>query len=413
MSYEFFIARRYFKSKRKTGFISLITYISIGGVTIGVAALIIVLSIMNGFENEVRERFLGFDAHIRLQAFHNQGIKNYENLLAQVEKVEHVVAAVPYITDKAMIKVGKSTEGILIKGTDQNRIADVTDLVANIVYGDLDLSEKEVEYSRKPLPGIILGRQLADRLEAFELDQKIIVMSPKGVNLPFAMPSVKVFRLTGLFETGMFEFDNAVGLVSIEAAQKLTKMGNQVHGIEIKLDDMDEASAVSKNLNETLGYPYYTITWFEMHRNLFSWMKLEKLAMFVILSLIIMVAAFNIVSSLIMIVMEKTKEIGILKSMGATTKSVMKIFMIEGLVIGVGGTLMGGILGYLVCWSQLKYEFISLPSDIYFINFLPILMETTDFIFISVASIGLCFLATIYPALRASKLDPVLAIRYE
>ena len=170
---------------------------------------------MNGVENEVRDVFLGFDAHIRWQDFHNQGIKNYENLLAQVEKVEHVVAAVPYITDKAMIKVGKSTEGILIKGTDQNRIADVTDLVANIVYGDLDLSEKEVEYSRKPLPGIILGRQLADRLEAFELDQKIIVMSPKGVKLPFAMPSVKVFRLTGLFETGMFEFYNAVGLVSI------------------------------------------------------------------------------------------------------------------------------------------------------------------------------------------------------
>lgn len=412
MAYEFFIAKRYFKSKRKTGFISLITYISIGGVTVGVAALIIVLSIMNGFESEVRSRFLGFDAHIRLQAFHNQGVKDYNKLMEKVESVEHVTAAVPFILDKAMIKVGKSTEGVVIKGTDQSKIADVTDLVANIIYGELDLSKKAVGNGR-PLPGIVLGRQLADRLEAFELDQKVIVMSPKGVNFPFVMPNVKQFRLAGLFETGMFEFDNTFGLISIEAAQQLTKMGDEVHGIEMKLDDIYEATSVSEKLNEIIQYPYYTMTWFELHRNLFSWMKLEKLAMFVILSLIIMVAAFNIVSSLIMIVMEKTKEIGILKSMGATTKSVMKIFMFEGLVIGIGGTIMGSLLGYLVCWAQLKYQFFALPSDIYFISFLPILMEATDFIFIAIASIGLSFFATIYPALRAGKLDPVQSIRYE
>ncbi len=412
MSYEFFIARRYFKSKRKTGFVSFITYISILGVTIGVAALIIVLSIMNGFESEVRSRFIGFDAHLRLQSFHNQGIQDYSAMLARVEKEPHVLGASPYIIDKAMIKIGKNVEGVILKGTDQVRITQVSDLGKNIIYGELDFSEKSTG-SEQPLPGIVIGRYLADRLEAYDLNQKVVLISPQGLNFPFTMPRVKQFRLAGIFESGMYEFDNTFAFISIAAAQQLMKMDNEITGIEMKLDDMDKSDQVSRTLNEKLGYPFYTMTWFELHRNLFSWMKLEKLAMFVILSLIIMVAAFNIISSLIMVVMEKTKEIGILKSMGATTAGIMRIFMFEGLVIGIGGTIAGSLLGYVVCWAQLRYKFFSLPSDIYFIDFLPIQMNMFDFIWIAGAAIGLSFLATIYPAVKAAKLDPVTAIRYE
>ncbi len=412
MSYEFFIARRYFKSKRKTGFISLITYISLLGVTIGVFALVVVLSVMNGFESEVRSRFIGFDAHLRLQAFHNKGVKDYQKLMAMVEKEKHVVGVAPYIMDKAMIKVGDNVEGVVLKGTDQERITRVTDLADYMVYGALDFAPKPVDGSR-PLPGIVLGRQLADRLSAYELGERIIVLSPKGVNFPFITPRVKQFRLAGIFESGMFDLDNTFVLVSIEAAQQLLQMEGEVHGLEIRLDDMDHAAAVAKKLNEELSYPYYVITWFELHRNLYSWMKLEKIVMFLILSLIIMVAAFNIAGSLIMMVMEKTKEIGILKSMGATTVGIMRIFMYEGLIIGGGGTLFGSLLGYGVCWAQIKYKFFPLPADIYFINFLPVKIDILDFIFVAVAAVGLSFLATLYPALKAAKLDPVTAIRYE
>jgi lipoprotein-releasing system permease protein len=255
-------------------------------------------------------------------------------------------------------------------------------------------------------------------LAAFDIDQEIIVMSPKGIKFPFVSPKMKKFRLSGIFETGMYEFDNMFAFTSIEAAQDLFKMEGEISGLEIKLDDMYKADEVSNQFNDTnsedhLGYPYYALTWFDLHQNLFSWMELEKMAMFIILSLIIMVAAFNIISSLIMVVMEKKKEIGILKSMGATTRGIRRIFMFEGLVIGVGGTVVGSLLGYIACWSQMKYRFFELPSDIYFINFLPILMEPFDFLFVGGAAISLSFLATLYPAVKAAKLDPVIAIRYE
>lgn len=412
MSYELFIATRYLKSKRKTGFISLITYISILGVMIGVAALIVVLSIMNGFESEVRQRIIGFGAHIELRKFHSQGVEDYQGLVDRIKHIEHIVGISPYINEKALIISRSKKSGLAIKGVDPATVSAVSDIEKDIIYGKFELGTVPSEEG-KAYPGIVVGRYLADRLNV-DLGDKVSILSPTGISpLMSRIPAMRTFEITGFFETGIFEFDDNFAYVSIREAQRLFDMKQSVTGLEIKLDDLDQAELVANIIDQTLGYPYATVTWFEMNKNLFSWMQIEKWGAFIILSLIIMVAAFNIVSTLIMIVLEKTKEIGILKSMGATSSGILKIFMFEGLVGGVLGTILGCLIGYALCWSQLKFQYFSLPADVYIISALPVLMKVRDFVLISLAGILLCFMATIYPARKASKLDPVEAIRYE
>jgi lipoprotein-releasing system permease protein len=416
MSYEFFIAERYLKSRRKTGFISVITYFSIGGVLIGVAALIIVLAVMNGFESEVRTRIVGFDAHVRLRTFHNKtGVENYPELIKQVKKIKNVAGCAPYIIEHAIIQSHTNRpQTVFVKGADPLLEKDVTLLNEYIISGAMTFDSLAVE-GEPTLPGIILGSEIASRLMA-EIGAKVLVISPAGLSItggPYQVPPVKQFRVTGIFESGLNEYDANVVLCSISAAQDLFFYQDKVAGIEIKLDNLEYAEMVARELDSMFGYPYTTETWYERNRTLFSWMKIEKWAAFIILSLIIMVAAFNIISTLIMVVLEKTREIGILKAMGANARSIMRIFLFEGLVIGVVGTFMGSLIGYLLCWSQLKYEWFSLPGDIYFIKSLPIKMETMDFVFIGVAAMVLCLVASVYPAWKASRLDSVEAIRYE
>jgi lipoprotein-releasing system permease protein len=413
MGYEFFIAKRYLKAKRRTGFISLINYISIAGVTIGVAALIIVLSIMNGFESEVRSRIIGFGAHIELRKYHQAGLEDVDAVREKVKDVQHIAGMSPYIDEKALIISRNKRSGAAIRGIDPETIGQVSDIADDVVYGTFDVSSQEASNGYKSLPGIVLGRYLADRL-GIGLGDKVQILSPTGISPIFTkVPNLKTFQVTGYFETGIFEFDDVFAYISLKEAQLLFDMKDKVTGIEIKLDDLNRADVISQQIDQRLGYPYATVTWFEMNKNLFSWMQMEKWGAFIILSLIIMVAAFNIVSTLIMIVMEKTREIGILKSMGATSASIMKIFMFEGLIGGVMGTVLGCVLGFVLCWSQLKYQYFSLPPDVYIISALPILMKETDFIFIALAAMFLSFIATVYPASRAARLDPVEAIRYE
>jgi lipoprotein-releasing system permease protein len=412
MSYEFFIANRYLKSKRKTGFISLINYISIAGVMIGVAALIVVLSIMNGFESEVRSRIIGFRAHLELRKFHRVGLEDYQGVLSQIEDLDHIVGISPYIDEKGFIIAGQKKSGVGVKAIDPQTVGLVSDIENDVGYGDFNVGKVEAN-GQKPLSGIVLGRYLADRL-GVGLGDKVQILSPSGISpILTRVPHFFSFQVTGFFETGIFEFDDNVAYISISEAQRLFEMKKTVTGLEIKLDDLNHADAVAAEIDKIFGYPYHTVTWFEMNKNLFAWMKIEKWGAFIILSLIIMVAAFNIVSTLIMIVLEKTKEIGILKSMGATSSGVMKIFMLEGLIGGLIGTVLGCIIGYGLCWSQMKYQYFSLPADIYIISALPILMKETDFIMIALAAVLLCFVATVYPAKRAAHLDPVEAIRYE
>jgi len=411
MSYELFIALRYLKSKRKTGFISLITYISVAGVVIGVAALIIVLSVMNGFESEVRSRFIGVDAHVKVRTFHHKGLANYQSVMKQIENIPHIKAMSPYIANKGLILSKEETTGLLIRGIDQKSAINISDLGKNINFGKLELGPVKTESGRE-LPGIVLGFHLADRL-AVTLGDKVTLASFAGVKRFGQMPNMAQFIVTGYFETGLYEFDDNLVYISLSSAQKLFQMGDNISGIGLRLDNYEHAGVVADEIRNRLGYPYAVETWFDLNKNLFAWMQIEKWAAFIILSLIIMVAAFNIVSTLIMVTMEKTKDIGILKSMGATSASIRRIFTFEGLFVGVVGTAIGSVIGYGLCWAQLKYKFFALPMDVYIINWLPIQMKWTDFTMITVASIFITFIASVYPAHKAAKLDPVAAIRYE
>ncbi len=413
MAYEMFIACRYLHSKRKVKFISVITLFSVGGVFVGVAALIIVLAVMNGLESEVRSRIVGTTAHLNVLTFHDDGIEDYREILPAVGKMERVVAAAPFIYYKAAIRSKYRSDGILVRGIDPVLEVKVTKLEDNILYGQLDL-EPQHGGDGKALPGIILGASLADALGAV-VDQKVTLLSLRdtGEAASWMVPKAAQFRVAGIFETGLYEYDSALAYISIPAAQKLFEMGSRVTGIQVKTDDLFRAGEVAKSIGKSLGYPYYTVDWMHMHKNLFSWMTMEKWGMFIILSLIVIVATFNIISTLIMVVMEKTKDIGILKSMGATSGSIMRIFMFEGILVGLVGTILGCVVGYLICWAQETFHFFSLPADIYFINTLPIEMKVVDFTKVALAAMGLCFLATVYPARKAAKLAPVDAISYE
>lgn len=410
-SFEFFIAKRYLHARRKTGFIN--SYISIAGVTIGVAALIIVLSVMNGFEEEVRSRIIGFDTHVRLRKWHQEPVDEYRDVEKMIEHVPHIVGISPYITEKALIRNlhhAKYSDGVMVRGTDPDRVTQVSDLANCMIDGELNLNPTGVE--GKGYPSMLIGRYLADRLYLSVGDTALLI-SLSGFSSMFQMPPMQPFIITGIFEFGFYEFDNTYLYISTAAAQKLFQYGDAVSGIEIRLDNLYAAKEVVKKIEHILGFPFTAETWFELRQNLFSWMQLEKMAAFLVLCLIIIVAASNVVSVLFMLVIEKTREIGILKSVGANAKTILRIFLFEGLVVGFLGTLGGNIIGLGLCFIQYKYKLLTLPGDVYFIPSLPIKTEPLDIVFISIASILICLIAAIYPASKASKLDPVEAIRYE
>lgn len=409
MSFEFFIAKRYLRSKRKTKFVSVITLISVGGILIGVTALDFILSMMNGFEKEVRSRIIGTTAHVSVFSTYNEGIENYQELIPGIKEVKHVETVAPYIYYKAAIASKTGSDGIVVRGIDPEKERLVTDLERNLKVGSLYLEPEGDE-----LPGILLGATLADRL-GVESGDNVVLFSLKEGSLTtgWSQPKASKLKVKGIFETGMYEYDASLVYISLPTAQKLFNLGTKVTGLHVKLDNLYQAGKVAKELEEKLGYHYYALDWMHMHKNLFSWMALEKYAMFIVLSLIVAVAAFNIISTLIMVVIEKRKDIGILKSMGSTNSSIMKIFMLEGLVVGTIGIILGSIFGYILCWIQKSFNIISLPPEIYFISSLPVDMRPLDFILVASAAMILTFLATVYPARRAAQLSPVEAIRYE
>jgi lipoprotein-releasing system permease protein len=416
------------RAKRKQVFVSIITFISIFGIFLGVAALIIVLAVMNGFEEDLRAKILGIKSHIEVTADMAGPIKNFTAVREEIDKIPGVVASTPFIYTQAMIRSGNGVTGVVIRGLDTQTAPKVLNL-GKIREGQLEYLNKipngvlkELSAEDKDLTGIMIGKEMARNLGLFLYDAITIISPTGGIATPMGMvPRMKKFVVVGIFESGFYEYDSTLAFLSLKSCQEFLDMGNTVSGVDIVVHDIYKADVIARNIQGKLGFPFFAQNWMQMNKNLFSALKLEKRVMFIILSLIVLVAAFNIISALIMIVMEKNKDIAILKSMGATAATIMKIFIYQGLIVGVVGTFFGCIAGLTIALNLQKisllvekvFNFKILPGDVYYLSELPSKVNYSDVVIIVIGTLTICFLSTIYPALRASKLDPAEALRYE
>ncbi|VFQ46992.1 lipoprotein-releasing ABC transporter permease subunit [Desulfoluna butyratoxydans] len=409
ISYELLIALRYLKAKRRQAFISLISLLSVAGVAVGVMALVVVIAVMTGAEKDFKARILGFQSHITVMK-RGGGIADPANLLDVIQGVDGVTVAAPFVYGQVMLRSGYGVSGAVVRGVDP--AAGVTQVEGFDPDRLKDkLARKAPSRGRPPAPGVVLGKELALNLGVGEGDM-IYLISPKGMISPMGhVPSMRRFRVAGLFDSGMYEYDSAFAYIHIEDAKSVFRLGDKVTGMDVWIDAPYEAHEVREGILGQLGPVYWARDWMQMNASLFSALKLEKAAMFVILILIVLVAAFNIASSLIMMVMEKTRDIAILKAMGATDGSIMRIFVYQGTLIGMVGTSIGVALGVALCFVLKHFKFIDLPK-VYIFSTLPVRLEAMDVLAISASAFGICFLATLYPAWQASRQNTVEAIRY-
>jgi lipoprotein-releasing system permease protein len=423
MPYEIFVGLRYLRAKRRNRTISLNTFVSIAGITLGVAALIGTVGIMTGFKEDIQAKILGTTAHIIVQDRMKDGMGDYEPTTKQIETVQDVVAATPFVLKQVLLTTPNGVQGIVLRGIDPQREGQVTELAKNLGTGELSDLSKPVTIKQPPAddptgpavetekPGIILGKELAMRLGAFVGDT-VNVVSPVGpISAMGMVPKIRTFAVVGLFHSGMYEYDSSLAYIDLAEAQKFFNMGATVSGIEVKVTDVFRANDIAHDIEGSLGFVYSARDWMQMNRNLFSALKLEKTMMFLLLVLITIVASFNIVSTLTMIVTEKQKEIAILKAMGATRTSIRRIFMLNGLIIGFSGTAIGIPLGYAFLW--LIQTFWSFDPTVYYISRIPVHVQALDVLLVASSAIFISFAATVYPSLQAAKLEPVAALRYE
>jgi len=405
MSYSDFIARRYMRSQRNAGFVSFITAISTLGIMLGTATLIIALSILGGFEREITEKVIGFTSHLEILGFRNIPLHDPEGTMAAVRGAFPVVQSIsPFVAREALIRSREGVvDGILLKGVDIR--TDRSAVRRYIVEGAFDLV-------RDPggMPKLVLGRRLAERL-SLEVGDRATIFGISNL-AEQGQPRVMQFRVTGLYESGMAEYDDVYGMTALADAQMLFQYGQAVSGFDVYLARLDSINEVALGIQDLLGYPYFGRSVFDSYRNLFSWIELQKKPAPIILGLIIIVATVNIIGTLLMMVLDRTREIGILSSLGATRGGISRIFLRQGLTIALSGTLLGNVLAFLLLYAQQTGKFLSLPSDIYFMSSVPVLMRPEYFLLVSVVAVALSLLSSLIPARLAARVDPVHAIRF-
>ncbi len=407
MGFVWIIASRYLRSKRRVSFITLVSLLASGGVFVGVAALTIVLSVMNGFEDQVQRRIAGTNAHVAVLSADDRALAPSDSLVATIRRAAPDAAMAPFVYGKVMVASRSSVDGMVLKGVDPAGESRVTDIMTHLTPPGHPLDGGD-------LPGIGLGEELAVRLRVAVGDVILISLPSEDLGgILGGIPRVKRLRVGSIFRSGLYEYDSSFGIVRMATASEFFGMGRGVTGYELRIPDMFRARETSSSLERALGSGYRVTNWIDLNRNLFAWMKIEKAVMFTILILIVIVATVNIVSSLVMLVLEKRRDIGVLRTMGVTPQGIMRIFLLQGTLVGLAGTGLGLLVGWAVSFVLGRYKLLHLPGEIYFIDTLPVKMEWTDFALVAISATALCFVASLYPAWRAARLAPVESIRYE
>jgi lipoprotein-releasing system permease protein len=406
MSYELFVAKRYLTARRKQAFISVITFISALGITIGVMALIIAIALITGFQNDVQEKILGSTSHIMVRNYAEGGLTDYENLMRQIKGMDDVISASPVIFETVLLSGAIKNEGALLRGVDFGLEKESSPWLQDLEMGSIPTQDAKRN-------GILIGRDLALSIGA-SVGSTIDVLTTAPRLSPLgALPKRKRFLVTGLFQTGLYEFDSKAVLVSLEAAQKMFNLEGRINIIHVRIKDIFDAPEVARAIDEFLPSKTYTITWMELNKSLFSALKLEKQLLFFTITLIVIVAALNIIATLILMVMEKTRDIGIMIAMGANAGSIRTIFFLQGAMIGIIGTGLGTVLGLIWCWLANTFQLIKVPQDIYQIPFVPFRIQPLDLLMIVGVTLLVSLLSTLFPSHRASRVDPVDALKYE
>ena len=406
MGYSFFVARKYIGAGRRSAFITAISVISVAGVALGVLALIVVLGVMNGFETEVINRIIGTNAHIVIRD--ESGIADFESVVTQVRSMPRVTGVAPFVFSKAVVVSREATDALFIRGVDlEGEVTDISDYIRpehfRFSTGGPDDASR-----------IVIGKEVAYALKVALGDTILLARAEISDTAPLGIsPSLRRFVVGGYFDSGMYDYDASFGFIDIKDAQAFYGLDERVTAISVSIDDMYEAPVIAQAISLLLGGEYLVTDWIHLNRNLFTWMEMEKKVMFIILNLIIVVAAFNIASTLIMVVMQRTRDIGIMRSMGATSRAVRHVFMLQGFIIGLIGTAIGTLGGIVLAQILDRYKLIQLPGDVYFIDTVPVMLRAGDIAAVAAVALLICFAATFYPAWQAARLIPVEAIRYE